>query len=123
MFWKITEIECPKCGERSKNECEKEFTSKSGLIVHIRSAHGGVRYNCDQCEKNFQIPHGLKAHKAVSHNENKYKCQKCEKVMKSARWEKHKYLSQKNMIGSLISERGAISIWKTNYKEKFVKLN
>ena len=54
----------PKC---ACNKCERIFTSRSGLWLHKKKVHEGVRHKCDQCETVFSQQTHLKRHKSKIH--------------------------------------------------------
>ena len=42
--------------------CGREFTSRSGLWVHVRSVHKGIKHICTVCNKKFPFSSGLSQH-------------------------------------------------------------
>ncbi|KAK7884348.1 hypothetical protein WMY93_027471 [Mugilogobius chulae] len=59
--------------------CEKTFTRKSTLAVHIK-AHAGVKpYCCSICEKGFVKKSSLTVHMRTHTGEKRYSCSTCEK--------------------------------------------
>ena len=49
------------------NKCERIFTSRSGLWLHKKKVHEGVRHKCDLCETVFSQQTHLKRHKSKIH--------------------------------------------------------
>ena len=61
----------------SCNQCE--FTgSRTGLYLHKKSKHDGVRYPCDKCEYSATTLSDLKRHKKSKHDRVRYPCDQCE---------------------------------------------
>ena len=71
-------------------DCKRPFTSKRGLVVHIKRGKGNCQsvktrkgdYDCDICGKKIRWMESLKDHKIRFHNKgraiNKYKCDLCD---------------------------------------------
>ena len=79
------EIECSNDEKRRPHVCsvcEKRFTTKQSLTIHMRQ-HSGEEalYSCTECEKSFTSLSGLSEHKNV--HSSKYKCTECEKSFTS----------------------------------------
>ena len=49
---------------------------------HVKTAHEGLRLNCDLCERQFVTKNALKVHKEIVHEGNKarYHCEFCGKT-------------------------------------------
>ena len=47
-------LQCPKC--------DMSYASRTGLWMHIRSVHDGVRHVCTRCRRSFPFRSGLTAH-------------------------------------------------------------
>ena len=70
--------------------CQKEFTVKGNLRVHIESVHEKKRHKCDQCEKDYGSRVALRSHQRTKHEgkTRKYKynqkqcphCSKCFRI-------------------------------------------
>ena len=62
-------------------DCDKYFTSKTGLNTHIKQIHEKIRFSCDLCEKSFTAENTLKNHKISFHDKSKeVRCNLCEKL-------------------------------------------
>ena len=55
------------------NNCDKTFSSRGNLKIHINKAHLGKRYLCNKCQKNFSDPAMLKRHSCKL-----FKCNTCD---------------------------------------------
>ena len=64
------------------NQCSKEY-SYSGLKAHIKSAHEGKIFECDQCPYKSVARHNLKNHKLNKHDGVRFKCNLCDKYFYS----------------------------------------
>ena len=105
VHWKIKEFECEECHRKFSNPgdlrnhkirlheggkprdnmcdiCGKGFTSKSGMLEHVRHVHEKLKkHKCDLCGKTFSTNHGLKNHKMSIHDEiRKFPCDLCDKT-------------------------------------------
>ena len=57
------------CAQRySCEECEKSYTSKQNLTIHIQSVHQKVKHYCDFCNSVFKTKVGLKNHLQSKHS-------------------------------------------------------
>lgn len=59
-------------------ECNKQYTSRKGLLRHIQ-VHEGKKYLCDICPKKFYRREHLKIHVAKHNMIKPYKCTRCSK--------------------------------------------
>ena len=59
-------------------ECNKQYTSRKGLLRHIQ-VHEGKKYLCDICPKKFYRREHLKVHVAKHNMIKPYKCTRCTK--------------------------------------------
>ncbi|XP_034947213.1 zinc finger protein 62 homolog [Chelonus insularis] len=59
-------------------ECNKQYTSRKGLLRHIQ-VHEGKKYLCDICPKKFYRREHLKIHVAKHNMVKPYKCSRCSK--------------------------------------------
>ncbi|KAG7199544.1 hypothetical protein KM043_014155 [Ampulex compressa] len=59
-------------------ECNKQYTSRKGLLRHIQ-VHEGKKYLCDICPKKFYRREHLKIHVAKHNMIKPYKCSRCTK--------------------------------------------
>ncbi|XP_053978850.1 zinc finger protein 91-like [Hylaeus volcanicus] len=59
-------------------ECNKQYTSRKGLLRHIQ-VHEGKKYLCDICPKKFYRREHLKIHVAKHNMIKPYKCGRCSK--------------------------------------------
>ncbi|XP_051163931.1 zinc finger protein Xfin-like isoform X2 [Leptopilina boulardi] len=59
-------------------ECNKQYTSRKGLLRHIQ-VHEGKKYLCDICPKKFYRREHLKIHVAKHNMIKPYKCTRCTK--------------------------------------------
>jgi len=59
------------------DRCESVFMSDTGLKMHFRSIHEGIRFNCDQCSYTGRQSGDVKRHKEFKHNGVKLSCSLC----------------------------------------------
>lgn len=71
---------CTKCGNM--------FTTKQGLVEHIKRHKGINRYYCDICHKGFRMKGHFEGHMNAHMNVKPYMCQKCGKAFSY----RHSYL-------------------------------
>lgn len=71
----------PKFVCNSSQNCNKTYSSKSGLINHIRSIHNReISFNCDECGKGFFHKHHLTEHLRVHSGDKPLNCRNCQKT-------------------------------------------
>ena len=63
--------------------CNKEYSNKSRLEVHIRTHTGARPYVCTICSKSFNEKGNLKTHQIFHSAERPFKCKYCEKTYKT----------------------------------------
>lgn len=49
---------------------DKVFTAKRNLMVHVSSAHNGVKFTCKLCLKSFTRKYKLDQHKKIAHRDS-----------------------------------------------------
>jgi len=59
-------------------QCEKQFTHRGGLNLHIRSVHEGVRYQCEICDHKSTTKGDLKVHVQSIHEGVRHQCEVCD---------------------------------------------
>jgi uncharacterized C2H2 Zn-finger protein len=58
--------------------CDKSYKTVTSMLQHKRSAHGVVKYECDECGRRFNEKGSMMRHNKNVHLEEKhYKCAKC----------------------------------------------
>ena len=60
------------------HDCEKTFSSQSGLWFHIKSKHRGVKHACNQCDYQATTQSSLTIHIQSIHEGVKYACNQCD---------------------------------------------
>jgi len=62
----------------SCDQCNKQFSGKQILKIHIQSKHEGVMFACNQCDKKFTQQGHLATHIKSKHEGVKYPCNQCD---------------------------------------------
>ena len=75
-----TELKILKC-----SECDKTFSSKTGLDQHFQHHTGQYSYFCSQCNKGFSVACNYKEHMR-GHEGRGYSCDYCGKIFKTKKW-------------------------------------
>ena len=71
--------------------CEKAFTDRYDLKVHIHTHTRQRLFKCDECEKVFTLSHYLRIHEHIHSEERPFKCDECPKAFRqSQNLKKHK---------------------------------
>ncbi len=65
--------------------CDKQFTTQSGLQIHMQHHTGKYRFNCDVCSKGFTSKHHYTDHMRTKHEGCMYVCEFCNKSYSSCR--------------------------------------
>ena len=66
------------------DQCDKKFTRKDSLQVHIKKKHGFQKvYSCKYCDKHFQRNEELTTHIKTVHDKKTHVCEKCGKSFPS----------------------------------------
>ena len=60
------------------DQCQKTYSSQSGLRDHKQSVHEGVKYRCDQCDYQARKQNHLTVHIQSKHEGVKYACDQCD---------------------------------------------
>ena len=60
------------------DQCDKSYSRKMGLSLHIQSLHEGVKYCCDQCDYQSSYKGALRRHIQSIHEGIKYACNQCD---------------------------------------------
>ena len=60
------------------DKCDYVSNALSGLKVHVKAIHEGIKFLCDECEKVFSNDAGLRKHKRAVHSNIPYLCQQCD---------------------------------------------
>ena len=65
-------------GQYQCGKCEKKFISYSGLYLHIKNVHEGLRFSCNKCNKTFTYNSHLKRHIKSAHEGVTFSCDLCD---------------------------------------------
>ena len=93
--------------KKKKHEChlcEKSYTSKHNLDLHMRTQHSNKRpYKCNDCEKNFKDPTVFKRHRELHelNGERNFECNICKsKFITKSRLSTHIRFKHKDKLYS-----------------------
>lgn len=59
--------------------CDKSFTCKSSLKVHVNN-HNGKKFECSFCDKKFNVESDRLRHESTHTGKKPWRCMKCEKL-------------------------------------------
>merc|ERR1712213_170804 len=62
--------------------CDKTFTKKGNLMLHLQTVHEKLRHFCDKCDKSYSTERSLKEHKQKEHTQSDISPNKAEKIEK-----------------------------------------
>jgi len=65
-------------------ECDKAFTVKGDLNIHMRTHRGERPYGCEECSMAFMYRHVLKNHMTTHTAERPFKCTECDSTYKTS---------------------------------------
>ena len=67
-------------GDQQCAQCDKQFSMRRNLVIHIQSMHEGLKkeVECDQCNKMLCSKSKLTAHKNEVHLGKKFACNHCD---------------------------------------------
>ncbi|XP_002732411.1 uncharacterized protein LOC100379006 [Saccoglossus kowalevskii] len=86
--------------------CEVQFQSVISLQSHIRSDHGGNRFQCKTCGKGFRYKSNLVSHLLVHSGEKPYKCDFCDNTYQSLTHCKNHAIKHHGQPGTIAKPSG-----------------
>ena len=105
--------------------CDKQFTLKANLKVHVETVHEGIKIKCDKCDYKTGQKVSLRRHQQSMHGGMRIKCSFCEKEYK---WEvdlrrhtRSYHTSQQFQCEKVFKERRNLSSHRKVFHEKIVK--
>ena len=60
------------------DKCDKQFSQKRLLSIHVKSVHKGIKFQCNECDKSFSQQANLYTHTNSAHKGLYFGCGKCE---------------------------------------------
>ena len=94
-------------GSHSCNLCEKNYTSKIQLEIHMRSHSGEKPFACDLCPSKFARRDVLKVHQTTHADQGAFSCDKCEKKYKckvSLQTHKRKHMGERPFVCTICGQ-------------------
>ena len=78
-LWKKSAIQMKEKDEAKFHcpDCPMKFSSRKGLLYHIRSEHDGIRYQCEHCEYEAKQHGQLRVHIKYKHEGIRFPCKYC----------------------------------------------
>ncbi|KAL3284272.1 hypothetical protein HHI36_018430 [Cryptolaemus montrouzieri] len=71
-------------------QCDKVFSCKRSLTVHVESFHNGIRHICEICGKSLSTQYSLRLHMRIHSEEKPFACEICgKKFAKSSTRQDH----------------------------------
>ncbi|XP_044767014.1 zinc finger protein draculin-like isoform X10 [Coccinella septempunctata] len=61
------------------SQCDKVFSCKRSLTVHVESFHNGIRHICEICGKSLSTQYSLRLHMRTHSDEKPFECEICGK--------------------------------------------
>ena len=75
-------------------KCDKQFSTKQALKIHIESIHQKISVTCDKCDKQFSSNRALRQHNSTVHEGVRYPCKSCDyKATTNANLHRHEKLA------------------------------
>ena len=75
----VTKNKCYSC-----QFCDKQYTSKQGIDIHIQAIHENIRFPCLQCDHIANSKKSLKSHTRAEHEGIRFQCKECDYVGKKS---------------------------------------